>query len=327
MDNLTHALTGLMLARAGFDRITPHAALLMMLSANVPDIDVAAAAFGSPAYLDAHRAHTHSLAFLPLMAALPVFACRLHRVRGAWIAAMAGVLSHLLLDWTNIYGIRLLLPFSDRWFRLDMTPVADPWIWALLGFGVLWPLLARLVAAEIGSRRKSGAGLARVVLVSLLAYEGFRFVLHDRALEVLNSRVYGGEDPGQVAALPDFANPLRWRGLIELSGSWQVHSFHLARDFDPGAGRILYKAEAGPAIEAARGTPAFQAIERFSRTLLWQAVPASGTDGVTEVTAVDLRFALPGEGRFTARAAVEAGGRVVDSGFRFIPKGGIPQPR
>ena len=42
------------------------------------------------------------------------------------------MLSHLALDWTNVYGIRLLLPFSGRFLHLDMTDVVDPWILLLL---------------------------------------------------------------------------------------------------------------------------------------------------------------------------------------------------
>ena len=41
MDNVTHTLTGLMLARAGLGKSTQRGgALMLMLAANVPDIDV-----------------------------------------------------------------------------------------------------------------------------------------------------------------------------------------------------------------------------------------------------------------------------------------------
>ena len=40
-----------------------------------------------------------------------------------------GVASHLLLDWTNSYGIRLLFPFSLQWFHLDLNALTDGPIW------------------------------------------------------------------------------------------------------------------------------------------------------------------------------------------------------
>ena len=39
MDNITHSLTGLMLSRAGLNRISPEATWVLLLAANAPDID------------------------------------------------------------------------------------------------------------------------------------------------------------------------------------------------------------------------------------------------------------------------------------------------
>src|SRR5207247_2014586 len=161
LDNLTHTLTGLAFSRAGFNRLTPQATAILLLAANVPDFDVIASLAGSLAYLKYHRHLTHSLLMAPIMALLPLLIVRLaSRKPIAWkmgyLASLAGVVSHLLLDLTNVYGVRLLLPFSDRWLRLDITPVDDPWIWAALFMAVIAPALARLVASEIGRSTRAG---------------------------------------------------------------------------------------------------------------------------------------------------------------------------
>ena len=326
MDNLTHTLTGLMLSRAALDRVTPRSAALLMLAANAPDLDAVAALAAGDSYLDWHRGATHSLLFVPLVAVLPVLLVGLIRRRDgfpwlrAWIVSIVGVLSHLLLDYTNIYGIRLLWPVSREWYRMDLTNLVDPWIWMLMLLGVVWPWLARLVSSEIGARSRAGAGIARFVLAALLSYEFARWVLHARALATLEARLYAGRPPRMAAALPHFANPLRWRGLIETADSWRVIPLDLLGDFDPTAGRVLYKQTAPtPALEKARDEPAFQSLERFSRTLYWRESPAADPGGGVEVAAVDLRFSLPEEGGFTARALV-VGGRVIESGFRFRPR-------
>jgi inner membrane protein len=49
--------------------------------------------------------------------------------------AVAAVLLHLGFDALNDYGIRLLLPFTDRWYYGDIIFVVDPWFWLLLGGG------------------------------------------------------------------------------------------------------------------------------------------------------------------------------------------------
>src|ERR1700683_1706082 len=140
MDPLTHTLTGLFLSRAGLNRWTPRASAILMLAANAPDIDVVSAAGGSLNYLHYHRHLTHSLAAMPVMAMLPVLLVRgvsrkpVHWL-GAFFAALIAVGSHLLLDWTNSYGIRLLLPFSGQWLRLDWTHGGGRGGWAVVLLG------------------------------------------------------------------------------------------------------------------------------------------------------------------------------------------------
>jgi inner membrane protein len=334
MDNLTHTLTGLMLSRAGFNRFTPRASVLLMLAANAPDIDTIAFLGGATTYLDWHRGPTHSLLLAPLMAGLVTLVVGMvRRPPGfpwgkAFLAALAGVVSHCLLDWTNIYGIRLLAPWSKHWFRLDSVPVVDIWIWAILLLAVAWPALAKLVSSEIGARRgRPGTGMARFALVFLLAYDFGRWTLHGRAVETLNAFLYDNRPPRRVYAMPDLASPFAWRGLVDLGDAWHINTLSLLTPFDPATGRLYYNATASPPLTAARRTQPFQAIERFSSTLHWRLLPAGEPEGSVEVVATDLRFALPGEGRFAARAVVAPNLTVIEAAFRFTPRGKLPQPR
>src|ERR1700719_4498644 len=133
MDNLTHTATGLFLSRAGLNRWTPQASAIVMLAANAPDLDAVSAAGGSINYLHYHRHLTHSIIGMPVMALLSVLVVRgISRKPVKWVgafaAAMIGVASHLLLDFTNGYGVRLLLPFRQEYYRLEWTSVIDPWI-------------------------------------------------------------------------------------------------------------------------------------------------------------------------------------------------------
>ena len=179
MDPLTHTATGLFLSRIGLKRWTPLATPILLLAANAPDIDIVSAAGGSLSYLHYHRHLTHSLLAMPVMAigtvALVALVARktIHWA-GAFFAALIAVATHLLLDLTNTYGIRLFLPFSARWLRLDITNVVDIWIWAVFLVCVVGPYLAALVGSEIASRhtRRTAAGarlrLARADLPAAL---------------------------------------------------------------------------------------------------------------------------------------------------------------
>jgi len=167
-----------MLARAGLEKTTPRGTAMMVLAANAPDIDAIFWFSGTQIYLDWHRTYPHAVAFTPLVALLPML---LARVRFSWqsfLAALIGVLSHLLLDWTNSYGILLALPFSWHRFRLDIANVFDVWIWAILLGGVVAMALAR----------RSRRTLALAALAVLLVFEELRGY-RTRAPSILCPRV------------------------------------------------------------------------------------------------------------------------------------------
>src|SRR5581483_8525987 len=184
---------------------------ILLVAANIPDIDVISLAGGPLSYLHYHRHLTHSLIAMPVMAAMAValvWAVRRKPLAwsGAFAVALAGVASHLLMDWTNMYGVRLLLPFSPQWQRLDLNSVVDLWIWAAFLLGIAGPFIGRLVGGEISSGalkdRHPGRGGAIFALVFLLLYDGGRAMLHTRAVATLESRIYQGASPARVAALP-----------------------------------------------------------------------------------------------------------------------------
>ena len=324
MDPLTHSATGIFLGRAGLNRALPQAPWILLLAANVPDIDILSACWGTLAYLNFHRNLTHAIALAPVMALLPVVVVRLFAGKGyrwgpAYAIALAGVASHLLLDLTNIYGIRLMLPFSGTWYRLDLTSVIDVWIWAVLLLAFAGPLIARLVGSEIGaaSRRWPGRGFAIFALAFLLLYNGGRAVLHTRAIAVLEARIYNGSAPSRVAALPSPANPLAWRGLVETPEAYSVHAINLAGEFDPARGRVFYKPENAAAVAAARKAVAVRDFLVFSQYPLWRVLPVSQPENGTRVEVMDLRFGDPAETGFMAGAILDSRMQVVRSWFTF----------
>jgi inner membrane protein len=326
MDPLTHTAVGLFLSRAGLNRWTPHATPILILAANAPDIDIVSAAGGALNYLHYHRHLTHSLAAMPVMALLPILLVRLAgrkpiRWAGAFCASMLAVASHLLLDLTNSYGIRLFLPFSADWLRLDLTNVVDLWIWAAFLVGVAGPFLSRLVGSEIASGRRRpeypGRGFAIFALSFLLLYTGGRAALHRRAAASLDARVYQDAAPLRVAALPGPANPLRWRGLVETGDFYAVADVNLAGEFNPARAVLFYKPDASPALDSARRAPTIQEFLRFSQFPLWRVSPSAELENGRLVEVFDMRFGSPQDPGFMASALVDSENRVVKTNFQF----------
>jgi inner membrane protein len=189
MENLAHTLFGLALAKAGLERATPLATTALVISSNLPDIDVIVRVRGITSYLEHHRGLTHSLVGLAVLALVLAFLIayldrkfRLRRdpfrrpVRPArlfWVSLLGG-LGHLFMDFTNTYGVRPLLPFSSRWYYGDLTFIVDPWLWLILGSGAVW--LTTNAAARPNTRVAARVvfWLALAVPAALLVALAFR---------------------------------------------------------------------------------------------------------------------------------------------------------
>lgn len=152
MDNLTHSLIGAVLGQAGLKRKTGLAMPTLIIAANIPDIDATCTVFGTLS-LAMRRGITHgpiAMLVLPLLlTGAMIWFDRWQERRGkrpadrppmrpGWLLALAyvGCLSHPLFDWMNSYGIRLLEPFSHKWFYGDALFIVDPWLLAMLIAGV-----------------------------------------------------------------------------------------------------------------------------------------------------------------------------------------------
>jgi len=157
MDNLTHSLVGLAAAKAGLERLSPGATAVCLLAANAPDADVAVLLFADRwTFLQYHRHITHSLLGVLILALLLPLLFWLGdrliakwrsrppqvRLKGLVLASLIVSATHPFLDWTNNYGVRLLLPWSSKWFYGDLVFIVDPFIWLLFG-SVVFLLTAR----------------------------------------------------------------------------------------------------------------------------------------------------------------------------------------
>ena len=271
MEPITHFLTGACLGRAGFNRRTALATATMTLAAEAPDIDMLGN-FKDPVFGFAHhRGFTHSFLGLALVSALVVGVIYLvWRLRGRTIkdpnlpprwgllfllAYLAG-LSHILLDFTNNYGVRPFWPFLEKWYSWDIVFIVEPVILVLLIAGLVLPSLFALINEEVGARQKGPKGrlAATVALIGVLGLWGVRDYEHRRAINAMEARTYENADPTRVSAFPYWWNPFKWHGVAETQNffaSMLVDS--LTPEVDPaGQMEIHYKPEETPASLAAK---------------------------------------------------------------------------
>src|SRR3954451_24350447 len=194
MEPLTHFLTGACLGRAGFNRKTALATLTMTLAAEAPDIDVFAYYKGPVFGFAHHRGITHTFVGLPIVCAAVLLLVwlieqamrrfgnqekritRLERralpTKTRWgvlyaLALIAG-LSHILLDFTNNYGVRPFEPFSYRWFAWDIVFIFEPLLYVALIGGLVLPPLFALINEEVGARARRPRGRTSAIVALTL---------------------------------------------------------------------------------------------------------------------------------------------------------------
>ncbi len=220
------------MGRAGLNRKTALATLTLTLAAEAPDLDVLGSIRGRAFSFAHHRGFTHSFLGVPLDALVVVgFVYLVWRLRGRrtndpnlaprWgilflYACLAG-LSHILLDFTNNYGVRLFWPFSEKWYSWDIVFIVEPVMLVFLTLGLVIPPLFSLIDKEIGVRQSGPRGrlAATLALIGIVLLWGVRDYEHRRAVNALEARTYGGVDPLRVSAYPTWANPFQWYGVVE----------------------------------------------------------------------------------------------------------------
>ena len=362
MEPVTHFLVGACIGRAGLNRKTVYATLAAILAAEAADLDVLWAFGGPVEELKHHRGITHTFLGAPVVAGVVVGLVWLlnrwveaHRrrklaaapartvergapgprlpqpVRWGWLysTALISALSHLLLDWTNNYGLRPFFPFNPRWYAGSFVFIAEPVIWALLLAALVIPGLLGLVAGEIGARRKEfrGRGWAIFALAGMVVLWGWRWAEHAHAQALVENTQITAVPVKRVALEPYPINPFRWHAILETADFYQTAEIDTRSgeiDSDPRRD-VLFKPSATAATEAAKRTPLGQAYLDWGT---WAVVRDVGQEPVagmnapelgpnrtwTTVEFSDLRFAYSylGTGRATGRSPLGGWVYIVD---------------
>jgi len=268
MDNLTHSLVGLAAAKAGLERLSPGVTTLCVLAANAPDSDIVVLfTRGRWAFLEQHRGISHSIiGTLTLAVLVPLLFCagdllfaRFRRrppqtkLKGLLLASLIVTITHPLLDWTNNYGIRFLLPWKATWFYGDLVFVVDPFIWLILGGTcfllaskttiqkILWALLAVVLSLLVVVGPRSGAlsnpTFVRAIWLGALGVFVVLFVLRT------------GPRFGSKLALVSFALlGLYWIGLTFFHSRALQQAYDQARQLAHANGEAVSRLAAMPTL-------------------------------------------------------------------------------
>jgi len=295
MEPVTHFLTGACIGRAGFNRKTAYATLAAVLAAEAADLDILWALAGPVEELKHHSGNTHTLVAAPVVAGVvvagvwaldsliqwrrrrsPAVAHELNQkmkvptappktpLRWGWLyaTALVAALSHLLLDWTNNYGVRPFFPFNPRWYAGSIVFIAEPVLWGVFALALAVPWVLGLADNEIGVRqqRHRGQGWAKFALVAMVGLWGWRWFEHEQGLAMIAKTQVASEPVKRIALEPYPVNPYRWHAILETADFYQTAEVNTSNPDAMDAivsnpqRDVMWKPTDTPAVEAAKQT-------------------------------------------------------------------------
>ena len=337
-------MTGACLGRAGLNRKTALATVTLTLAAEAPDIDFAWYLKSPTVYFAHHRGFTHTFLGVPFMAAFVLglvwlgrwiflklrngrpLKSRFPRPPIRWgllyLYACIALLSHILLDFTNNYGVRPFAPWNPKWYAWSIIFIIEPVLLASLTIGLILPPLFGLISSEVGAKQKAprGRGWAIFALLVVVSYWLFADYEHRRAVAAMQAVDYHEEQALRVQASPVWMNPFRWAGSVETKDFFETMNIDAATpEVDPdNRAQVYYKPQETDVSLAAKKT-------YLGRVYLdWALFPYVQTEQMgppqrgTIVKFTDLRFAYPGRKRVGLSACV-----MLDEQLRPMSGGGF----
>jgi inner membrane protein len=195
------------------------------------------------------------------------------------------ILTHPILDTLNTYGMRWLMPFGGRWFYGDTLFIVDPWLWLVLGAGVM---LSRFRRGRARAALAISLGYVAAMALSTLAAR------HAARTEIA---ALTGQPVERLMVSPFPVNPFRRSIVVEQGEVYRTAEFRwlTARHVDPGSMRVFPRgSDDDPAVRAAARTTLGRRFLGWARYPAFQLEPAGAGSFVVHI--IDLRYAdRPGD--------------------------------
>jgi inner membrane protein len=301
-----------------------------VIGANLPDLDVLSYFGGPLADLEWRRGWTHgvlALVILPIILTGTLLLTARIRL-GSWRSAppdvqprqllllsSIAILSHPMLDALNSYGVRWLMPFSGQWFYGDVLFIVDPWLWLLLGGGLVWGRMRRT--------RDKGRASAPVIwalslaLAYIAAMAGSSIAARMLVTREIGKR-YGGPVQATMAG-PLPLTPVSRDFVVAQQDRYRVGTFHWLPRPHLDLTRVVSYPRRHPAEHPAYDSADTLVVLR--RFMGWARFPTLSVEetgpGEYLVHAVDLRYArAPRSGFGTLTVPVRLSAEPVPAGHR-----------
>ncbi|MFC1856117.1 metal-dependent hydrolase [Thermodesulfobacteriota bacterium] len=223
MDPITHYLTAKLTRRTLIKDDEKRLIAIFIISSLFPDIDYLIRLSSVTDYLKYHRGITHSFVGILLLSAFLSAIFYLFDKKEftkKFAISYISMFIHIMMDWTNSYGTRLLLPFSDVRAALDAVFILDIYLWGFFAISLI-----TLKIMKSGRRRT-----AIYFTAIMLLYFIIKFTLHQVAVEQIRTHPIAAESI-KVSAFPHMTTPYKFNCVIETDESFLMSEYSLLDDY------------------------------------------------------------------------------------------------
>jgi inner membrane protein len=229
MDTLTHALSGMLVARASHKK-ADELPLWMRSWAGFfigafPDIDFVSRYFGITAFLNFHRGITHSILMIPIWALILAWLlAKLSQDKYSWKlflpVCLLSLSIHIFGDVITAYGTEVFAPLSDLRVSIPTTFIIDLYFSGIILLAILLSVFFRQHA-----RRVALTGV--FVLMSYILLQGYW--MQSAMQEAYASLPSEKAKNAQVSVLPQPLSPFNWKLIVETDDRYYVRYINLYR--------------------------------------------------------------------------------------------------
>ncbi len=261
MDPVTHGLIGATASQSIADKYKLRAAAITgAVSAMIADLDVLISDPGDPLLnLEIHRQFTHSLIFIPggaLIAAAVVWWLVKKRLtfKETYLFSLLAYATAGIADTFTSYGVKLLWPFVDERYALNIISVFDP----LFTLGII------ITTGLVFYKRERV--LSWLAWSWICLYLMFGYAQKERAENIAQQIAIQQNHLNQrIVVKPTIANQLLWSIRYETPDSLHAYGARIS----PFSETIIYRGKSAPLLDwrneysAYKGTTLYKDIQRF----------------------------------------------------------------
>ena len=182
--------------------------------------------------------------------------------------------------------------------------IVDPYIFGLLLFGFIFTLLKKNYSSRI----------ALATLLLLLTYIGFKAVLHQKAIALVEKYDLQNEQKIKFGAYPYYIplSPFRWVGVIETEDTFLMGKIDLLKNSDK-----FVRYEKIPETEPVKIAKKSRTAKIYLDFAKYPRLKVRKKDDKWEIIWYDLAFSYFDNKRFVCKIVLSEDNKILSEGFHY----------